>query len=828
MQAEEIALIGSSRGDSTQGLSKGLLNFLSRIPSDGVDLSPRPSGKRLYQTYLSHFLLVGMDINLNSFRRWAGKEKQFYSAMYGADNTREPKNFDIKNQFDVARLAELLGFQIVIYFAKRAEDLASFFNDETEEMADEGEEVVVSRSVLKNFDIYHDYSSFSDPDSDREERSFYFVLTACGRLFYLKRRIFFSIYIGWILSRKLSNCRAGGLADAGLGKTLNKLLGSSVPDDSPLHKVRTASQLIFASDEVASSLGKLERPLVIAVYTRRGSVSGRIQSHPFSKSVLEIVYKSTSLDYAASGCSPTFCLPARKDLDILLVIGGTEVVVVPLESWAEKIVSLLTLLPAEDKLDGSYLFSGLQAGKDFEVRLRKRRADAREKKAAKRKENKRKARPKDRERNCRCELCTNSLKEYEFNMDEDGPEKLLTVDFSAAELLRLLALDSDENLQMLGRLVELSVAAFDIESKTVEVDTHKPDPSRYCQLDPHVSAEGHFSKAQKPIMVAHYDLLDGDEPPEVWTAAGDEEYHSYKMMQEYFSAVLKRQRRAEAVKEKLCARLLGLLAARKKSTREFFADYCQRHPAGEEQRRTGGSPVDHFDATYRASLAGKLEDRLRKICRTYVVFSFYGSGYDHVMLFGYLCPVWYEKGLRPKIEKRGNKVTSISLRGELTFRDITKMLAPGTNLRNFGRLFGLEQKKAHFPFSILTSVDGLERKGLPADPESWRSDLGAAGASREEIEEAQNLFREAECETVGDYLRTYLRLDVVVLFKAALLWRKSLLEMVGVDFVEARKFTISSMSNYAGTLCQAQRMRVGCFFPNNRKHYGLLKQGMRG
>ena len=83
------------------------------------------------------------------------------------------------------------------------------------------------------------------------------------------------------------------------------------------------------------------------------------------------------------------------------------------------------------------------------------------------------------------------------------------------------------------------------------------------------------------------------------------------------------------------------------------------------------------------------------------------SGYDHVLLLGHLVPLAYEAGHRPKILKRGGKVTSIALRSGIAFRDITKMLAPSTNLRKFGRLFGLEQEKAHFPFKLLTSVEVL-------------------------------------------------------------------------------------------------------------------------
>ena len=84
-------------------------------------------------------------------------------------------------------------------------------------------------------------------------------------------------------------------------------------------------------------------------------------------------------------------------------------------------------------------------------------------------------------------------------------------------------------------------------------------------------------------------------------------------------------------------------------------------------------------------------------------------------------------------------MTSISLRSGIAFRDITKMLAPSTNLRKFGRLFGLEQEKAHFPFKLLTSVEILRTvTALPPHGDtSWQSELSSsAPLSREDVEAA--------------------------------------------------------------------------------------------
>jgi hypothetical protein len=181
------------------------------------------------------------------------------------------------------------------------------------------------------------------------------------------------------------------------------------------------------------------------------------------------------------------------------------------------------------------------------------------------------------------------------------------------------------------------------------------------------------------------------------------------------------------------------------------------------------------------------------------------------------------------MEKRGNKVTQIRTNLGICFRDVTKLLAPSTNLRNFGKLFNLEQVKAHFPFSILNSVKVLERPTLPTDVKEWQSDLtGSDKITRQEITEAQELFRKAECKNLGDYLKAYLKLDVIILYKATQEWRKTLKKYVNIDFIEARKFTISSLSNLAGLKAASSKKQIGTFFPNNSQIYRLLRGGMRG
>lgn len=188
---------------------------------------------------------------------------------------------------------------------------------------------------------------------------------------------------------------------------------------------------------------------------------------------------------------------------------------------------------------------------------------------------------------------------------------------------------------------------------------------------------------------------------------------------------------------------------------------------------------------------------------------------------------------RPRVLKRGNKITALLTASGVEFRDIARLLAPSTSLRKFGQLFDLEQAKAHFPFAYLTSVARLDDDSLPyGDPAVWRSELGGEKLTDDQVsaiqDEARAMWTALDCKTVGDYLAGYLHLDVAILFKSAVLWNRSLREAVGVSFVELGRFTISGLSYAAGIKVQESRLAVGSFFPNNPRLYAVLRRGMRG
>ena len=203
-----------------------------------------------------------------------------------------------------------------------------------------------------------------------------------------------------------------------------------------------------------------------------------------------------------------------------------------------------------------------------------------------------------------------------------------------------------------------------------------------------------------------------------------------------------------------------------------------------------------------------------------------------MLLFNFLVPRLVELSERPRVCKKGNRVTSITTKSGIEFRDIARLLAPSTSLRKFGELFGLQQAKAHFPFSYLTSVDRLQDTSLPLDPNEWRSDLTGDNPTELELaairDEALVMWQALGCRTVGDYLSGYLHLDIEILHEGAQRWIATLESLLSLNFVELGKFTISSLSYAAGLKSAESRLNVGSFFPNNSQLYSVLRMGMRG
>jgi len=129
-------------------------------------------------------------------------------------------------------------------------------------------------------------------------------------------------------------------------------------------------------------------------------------------------------------------------------------------------------------------------------------------------------------------------------MSREGPEQLCKVPLTVRDLLEMIGQDTEENLAIVDDLCRLSIATFDIESRTVATDMQQSDD---VLQQSHVEANGanmpyHVFGIQKPCMVAHWDALCELKhfPPEIQVAQSDDEAAIYTMFEKYWAAVEQR------------------------------------------------------------------------------------------------------------------------------------------------------------------------------------------------------------------------------------------------------------------------------------------------
>jgi hypothetical protein len=223
---------------------------------------------------------------------------------------------------------------------------------------------------------------------------------------------------------------------------------------------------------------------------------------------------------------------------------------------------------------------------------------------------------------CSCSKC--SSEDYNLNMNLRGPERLCTYTLDIAELLYFLGADTPENLAIVEKLSELSVASMDIESMTVQVHLEPPVQQiggiNYGTID-QASLEGHFKKVQKPIMIAHTDKLTMEDDMVkddvvVFTAASDAEEDLYAMMRAYWTHVKHQQNSSKNVKKLIAQPLLEMIRSYKLTHFDVYNSWCERNQIEPEPKL--------ITRAWYQTLVGQLEKKLLKLITDYNIFSFYG------------------------------------------------------------------------------------------------------------------------------------------------------------------------------------------------------------
>lgn len=218
------------------------------------------------------------------------------------------------------------------------------------------------------------------------------------------------------------------------------------------------------------------------------------------------------------------------------------------------------------------------------------------------------------EKLCKCEICKKS--DYNDNMSKAGPEQLDIIEPHIQSLLKMLNLDTNENLMIIEQLCELSVAAFDIESMTISSDFLHVDEKFPVDEIEHRGTEAFTKQIQKPIMISHCDSLSEKTGMDLtFTTASDKEEDIYNMMIEYWEAVCKQAEKAVKKKKKLVQPLLIEL---KKYSAMFF-NTCAGLNESTENKNVG-----NWESAWKNTLFGKLDTALTKLIDKYIIFSFYG------------------------------------------------------------------------------------------------------------------------------------------------------------------------------------------------------------
>ena len=90
------------------------------------------------------------------------------------------------------------------------------------------------------------------------------------------------------------------------------------------------------------------------------------------------------------------------------------------------------------------------------------------------------------------------------------------------------------------------------------------------------------------------------------------------------------------------------------------------------------------------------------------------------------------------------------------------------------------KRKGVFPYSYFNSLSKLQESSLP--PRSaFRNDLNGEECSEEDYRFAQTAWQEFDCQSFGDYLMVYLKLDVLLLASVFERFRQKTLEQDGLD-----------------------------------------------
>lgn len=619
-------------------LSKQLLASLAEHTSSSslpVQEDRYRAAFELYCRYFSRFCVVEEDINVTCLQRSTAVEKRLRRKLfrYPAPE-QEPSFFSFFSHHDCNRAASEAGKELVIYAASdlQAPAITAW--------------------------IFHDFRGLA---ASKSNRSILFLLF-CWKSQSLHR---LSEPLG-VSARACFFAGPGPLIDISPRRNFAELVERcllagrkiGVPcDKASLPVAGSQAEL----DEVSSLLSQrwnLERPVVVVTYCRclkQGSWNAKKQFSQCYLATLCVIPGREAGPVDGASLSESACVVCFWNDSLAGLLS---------DEFAGQVVARLR------DTTGTKEFRGQKISVPGSARLSSSElADAKRLWKLGREAHRRsgkKSKQKAFSKLCRCRLCSSD--EFDSNMAASGPERLCSTEYTVSDLLSLLGAWDVRARQTVERLCELSVAAMDIESKTVKVDLGGPAGGTaafgYREIDSS-KLEGHVKMAQHPIMIAHVDARSLSEDRKIFTVDSDAPEACYKMMRQYWNYVLESQRVVQSEKRATCEWIFEEVV--RPYRRAFFEEagewheelvqrYKQRRDELEERKkqrrqdqRSGDDDDDDDDvvvqyelstlneaqgkrdynpgrlaAAWKATLPGKLESELDRLIETYEIFTFYG------------------------------------------------------------------------------------------------------------------------------------------------------------------------------------------------------------
>jgi len=597
-----LKFLSANRGpDYTKGgkicLSKALLSAVEE----------GKTGFQLYSKYFEPFTLLAAGTNMSCLHRRKNMQYRVRAQMYGRCPAKDPAFFSFRNHADINRLAKMMGTEIVIYYAKSGTDF-SFL------------------------EVFHDFRVLSSETfiSKMNRKAFKmlsFVLTSEGELFKMPGGSLDSA-----CSFRVFHCDpdVGVTQTTSLTESLSVLF--SLPKPPPELECQTYVDLQRCSSALFH-FWQLSAPILVVGYCR--NFQDKIQKsrlsrrQAFSKCYYTTLAVIKSDDFIEQ--SEAAFIASGAISNVVCLYGDFRVGVV-CSQHRQALITAFRQKIKKDVLKACDYQNLPSHDHEKKKRARTRRQWEREEKM-----------PHVADRICQCGFCTK--KDFEENMNPAGPERLLTTTWDAFDLLQLLGADSSVNHSILEQMSYLSIAAMDIEAMTVKVDLEPPEMFvNFAEIDS-VALGEHTKQIQKPIMISHLDGLIYKEQMErtndeeyieleTLTSKSDNERDMFRMMELYWKAVKRWHEKCVCEKKKLAKPLLDLVDLYRKAHVTIGTKYLVNPNDAKE--------IDEMLRTFAQTIPGKLAKALCVLINEYCVFTFYGQGYDHVLLESYLVPYLFE------------------------------------------------------------------------------------------------------------------------------------------------------------------------------------------